>query len=303
MIDNIHLVANVIPPEEVRDCIERPFNYLGLKFTPFYDNSQNVIGYATIWKNLSIKFRGGYMLIQNSIQKFFKGENYSIFRYSEVVEAIYLIIEKLKLNPEDVRVSRIEFGINLIIKHPAMTLLNQVVVYNKIPFREMIKINRTYGKKAFLSEYSLKLYDKTLEAWLHDKKKLSYNILRVELEIRRTRQIQFVKNFADLLKEETMDNLFSLLMERIQKIIVLPSFDFSAFKSQERQLFFAGQNPMFWNIEKKLNGNTFKKKRNRFNKINAKSNKTGIVAEISDLMQYTYHNLSKTQNGNSPLVI
>lgn len=281
MLDNITLQAVIIPPEEVKEQTTQSFYWRGLLFSPEYRADGQVAKYKATYRNLSFIILGNYLTIKNSIHKFYKGNNYSDFGYSDLCQATNQICRITGLEPKDFNVKKLEFGFNIPISLKPSILFSQVNSYKGKEFDNLRSKARIYGLKCILTEYNIKLYNKSEQVKITEKIQINPNLLRVEVQYNVMRKIPYINSLNDLLLEVNLRNLFSNLTTIFNNIIFRNSYDLAKLKrSRDRELLFAGQSIDFWNTEKNINKENYKKRRQRHKKIEEEVRTGNIKDEL-----------------------
>jgi len=138
-----------------------------------------------------------------------QGTNYKDYTFIDVVTTINQICDLLKLPPDKFIIRHIEYGLNIATKHSAKDILNSIIAYNGIGY-EIRKYNGLgYLKRFGLSQYDLKVYDKSKQYGL------SNNILRFELKVCKMQYFKtkgiHLNTLADLLNNTLYYSLFRTL--------------------------------------------------------------------------------------------
>ncbi len=262
MIDLFKAEASIYVYPNKEDC----FSMSDLEFKPSYSTKGLFIGHIASFQNLNIKIFGGKIIISNSLHKFYHGNNYSDFSHSEIVNAIEVIENKFGISSDKFKLKHLEFGINIQSEYDVW---QEMTMYISTGFDFMKHHKRKYGKKCILTEYNLKVYDKTFVA------KLDYNsyynapnnIKRFEIQYKKMRCIKKIAtHLSDLKNKEVLENLSIQFLNCFKKVITFPNYNYHSLSPRRRELVFAGQNPKFWDIERDINKNTYKSKRAQFNK-------------------------------------
>lgn len=247
-----------------------PVEMFGLNFYAYFNKQGNYVGHQSSFDGLNVRIRAGRLFIENSLHKFHKGNNYTDFTHSEIVNAIKRIEDQFNISSEDLKFKKIEVAIN----YPkTIQLHKQFGLYVMNEFENMRKDKKTYGKKFFGSDYNVKSYDKSLETKLRgsldamgNKTIIPLDINRFEVQYKRMRPLEpILTNLSDLKNRDTLEKLGLMIMKCFDKIKFSKKYNYSILTPRERELVFAGYNSQFWE-EEKINMNTRKKKRILFNK-------------------------------------
>lgn len=114
--------------------------------------------YLSTIKNLKFKYVGRRLMVEGSLHRFAKGNNYSLFTIKESIEAMRTLVDIIGIPAEKYIVSSIEIGINLQMACEPMRYIQMVHSYSGRPFIPMTPLSGTShyaGTKCPLSEYTL----------------------------------------------------------------------------------------------------------------------------------------------------
>jgi hypothetical protein len=212
------------------------------------------------------------LIISNSLHKHFKGDNYSDFSYSELLESIKRIEELTGTMAEEFHITKFELAINIETTKRPCEYLDCFGTYKNREYDKMRTKGFWYGNKYNFSEYSLKIYDKSEESKRQEKQSLGKNILRFEIQYKKLRKTSLIKTLADFRDREKLSTIFNTFLATVKQVNYIDEEDFSEISPRERELYYAGQNPRFWMAEKRENRETEKSKRKRFKEIQQKDN-------------------------------
>jgi hypothetical protein len=283
-------------PKNIEVLVEKPIQYLGLKWLPMYNKFQDVNGYRANIGNLDLRLKGGVIVIKNSLQKFYMGNNYKSFSYAQVVEAIKELDKQLPFNVYKAKVSYIAVGV--VISEKAQPILDTWLSYNGKMAFPMISNNKQYGKKYYLTEYNLKGYDKTVEVYDHNRIRLSEDLFRLELEIK-TRNLNKRKNpigiytVADLVDKKKFSQLGAELMAKYKLIEKRQEIPLHQLNNKEKEVLALFQNQTILAQYKIDHKDSHKKKRAVYNQLKKKSNNEylyDIQNTIQEQINYSINN-------------
>ncbi|MEC5395763.1 hypothetical protein [Bergeyella sp. RCAD1439] len=230
-----------------------PFKWRGLIFYPKFRNGK-LIGFESEYRGFRVVLYYDRIELSNSIHKFFKGNNYSDFTYSELKCAIYEICKWFAIEPQYWEIKKMEFGFCIITPQPANQYLNVFFEYKLRQFEKMKHQLRDYGRKCFMYEYALKVYDKNLQVEITDNLNISDWRLRIEFCYNQKRKLpKTIRTLGDLLDNEKFKHLYKDLNEAFSKVVYNDEVDFSKSTNEERILFYASLNPDFIKVEEQLN--------------------------------------------------
>ena len=288
MDDTVHISHTLdTVPKNIEALVEKPVQYLGLKWLPTYNKFQDVNGYRANIGNLDLRLKNGVIYIKNSLQKFYMGNNYKSFSYTQVVEAFKVLDKLLPFNVYKAKVSYIAVGV--VILEKAQPILDTWLSYNgKIAF-PMISRNKQYGKKIHSTDYNLKGYNKTVEVYDHNRIKLTEDLFRLELEIK-TRNLNKRKNpigiytVADLVDKSKFSQLGAELMAKYQKIEKKQEIPLQQLNNKEKEVLALFQNQTILAQYKIDHKDSYKKKKATYNQLKKKANNE-YLSDIQEAIQ------------------
>ncbi|AUC84783.1 hypothetical protein CW731_05505 [Polaribacter sp. ALD11] len=277
MYDTIKIKYRVTNlPIEVLEQKEKPFIWKGLKWCPTYnDKTKKVNGYKTSVSNLDLRLKGNTIFCNNSLQKWYMGNNYEPFIYSQVVDALLKLDSILPFNIYEANIHYVAVGV--VIEEEAKPILDTWLSLNGKPPIPMLGANKQYGKKFYLSDYNVKGYDKTFEVKTHNRIKLSKPLFRFELEIY-TRNLNKRKNsigiytVKDLIDKEKYKMLADELLNKYEKIEKKQSIPLSKLNNKEKETLALFQNQEILKQYKIDHFETFGNRRTVYNRIKKLSN-------------------------------
>ena len=287
-----HRVTNL--PKEVLEQKEASFIWKGLKWCPTYnDKTKEVNGYKTSVNNLDLRLKGNTIFCNNSLQKWYMGNNYELFTYSQVVKALKKLNSVLPFNVYNANIHYLAVG--TVIEEEAKPILDAWLSLNGKTSNPMLGANKQYGKKFYLSEYNVKGYDKTFEVKTHERIKLNKPLFRFELEIY-TRNLNNRKNaigiytVKDLIDKKKYKMLAEELMSKYNKIEKQQSIPLSQLTNKEKEVLALFQNQEILQQYKKDHSETYRNRRKVYNKLKTLSNN----AHLNNIKQQLEKSLKNT---------
>ena len=221
-------------------------------------------------RNLRVKYdyRSGKVSVSNSIHKFAKGNNYSDLSYSELESSLRRITMKIGISLKEWSVKKYEIGFNIETERKGVDYLNIFYLFKTKYADKMRKDAFWYGLKWYLTEYEVKIYDKTEEVKRHDRIKLDSNILRFEVNIKKSRKTKIIQYASDLLDTIKLDELFRFFISQMKLIKTIENIDPSLVsKQRDVEMFFAGLDSSYWKYQHQTNPLGIADKRRRYNRI------------------------------------
>jgi len=290
VIDFIVLLAKISQVIEVSLNSSLPFTWHGIIFNPVYRKGR-IVWYDGQYENLHLRLTEYELRISNSLHKFYKGNNYSDFNYSEIKSAITLICIRFNLIPKDVYVKKLEFGFNIIIDKPVKEYIECFHSFKHRDFDKMRHKTIEYGRKCFLNEYAIKCYDKKSQVSINDKIPLTENLMRIEMCYSNPRKLPDIYTLQDLLDYNSIKRLFNLLIGVIKQTVFIAHYDFSNTSSQERELFYASLHHEFIKTEQRLNKERTKEIKRRIKLLSERICNNGVKRHLLKSLSDKYIDL------------
>lgn len=263
-------------PKEVIEQSEKPFLWKGLKWTPIFNKkTRQVNAYETSVNNLDLRLKGNTIFCNNSLQKWYMGNNYELFSFSQVVKALSKLNSVLPFNVYKANIHYLAVG--TVIEEEAKPILDPWLSLNGKTSIPMLGANKQYGKKFYFTDYNVKGYDKTFEVKTHDRNTIGKSIFRFELEIY-TRNLNKRKNFIgiytvkDLIDKNKFKMLTDELFDKYDKIEKKLSVALSQLNNKEKEVLALFQNQEILKQYKIDHSETYGNRRKVYNKLKKLSN-------------------------------
>jgi hypothetical protein len=199
--------------------------------------------------NLNVNITQNQATILGSIHKYNNikeergNQNYNDFSFCQIVEVIRQLEEKYQIK-NDTSITNLEFGFNLVVERaPKLIIDNNVLMNNyKSPNKNLKFLGRGNYKEFQLSDYCIKIYDKTKQY------RLKSNILRVELKITRKRFLQKLDIYSleDLMYNWTYVKLFEDFIAKFEGLIIVDEFDADLVPEKDYNKLIKYTNPNYW---------------------------------------------------------
>lgn len=208
--------------------------------------------------------------IRGSLHKYWKGENYTDFTFSELFDCITDLSYKFNINGHTANLHNLEFGVNVSPLFNPFEFCRRVIAYKNDSFSKF----RTQGKTRFhigfeseQQQYGLKIYDKGKQYFKRE------NILRYEVK---TRKMQYLKKvgisfLSDLLDIEKITALGNIINETFRELIICEEVKTVELTANEKRIFAICSNPKEW---EKFNRKQRFKRKKQFNQILTTKGKT-----------------------------
>lgn len=230
------------------NTIETDLNKLGVDI---YANVNTLSGEVckhkkVTYKNLFIKiYATGTVVINGSLHKYWKGENFTDFTFSDLVDCINDLSRVFNFNPSEAHLRNLEFGVNVSPIFNPFDFCRDVIAYKNEGFSRLTtkggnKLN--IGFKIEQQRYALKIYDKGKQY------NLDTNILRYEVRANKMEYLKRtgVRYLSDLLDIEKIKNLGAILFQTYSDLIIVEKVNTSAMSSNEERIFALCKNPKEW---------------------------------------------------------
>lgn len=252
------------------------------------------------WQNLRFKYypNSNILTISNSFHKYFNlvyngkiqaPKNHNDFTLTDFyVVADYFSEYVLETALTDISISGLfEFGVNInSAPFPAFDLLNRLLshctthvneFYTSVPYR-----GKPCMKTAYLSDYRIKAYDKTLQAHIKDDSIFRYEI--AVTEIRKLKEILLLSDIslADITTVSTWNKLFDFIVKTYDQIRKIPHLLDQTFTRSEIESIHGYCNAL---MRSDLQNNS---SRDRFNQIN---NHNKIIYDIYNQSEANFFNI------------
>jgi len=228
MIDTISIKQRVILPKQFYQKVKEPIDVFNQTFNPLYSRLGVHSGYTSNLKNLklTIKEEQGVpvLRVDNSLHKYYYNNNYTDFAFSDVQDSISRLENDIGVNLQDARVTKLAFGVNVETNPEA--IYSTWIRYKKNDFDRMKSVQKVYGARADASQIRVKGYNKTLEVWRHNRKKVGKELFRLEVEVKKMAHLNKrspltripIYYLSDLLDQKNMELLAFDLMEKYETI-------------------------------------------------------------------------------------
>ncbi len=211
------------------DGSNEPFTYRNMEFNPIWKRGCIVSAKARLSVlELEYKPDRGILRIENSLHKYKNREgtahNHDDFTLQNLKDSISEISDKIGLGINDSELRGLEFGINCTGVDPESFIESIEAYKGKIPYNMTGKV-KAYGKRFNLSQFQLKIYNKTLEAKISKGLEIGSQVLRFEERVLRMQAVRRLRihRVGDLLKPETFINMGDSLAKKCRKLTLATS--------------------------------------------------------------------------------
>jgi len=299
MYDTIKLVQKLenLPLKVVEES-KVSFEWGNLLWKPKLDKLGCPVSYYSEIENLYLTIKGDELAINNSLHKFYLGNNYDSFSYTQVVKAFEKLDNLLPFSIYNAKVKKIAMGtvINQDANEVLDTWMNKL---SKEPIK-MLSKNKSYGLKYYLTDYNVKGYNKTTEVKDHNRIPLDRQLFRFEVEVKKVSNLNNGKNaigiytVQDLLDPTKYQKLANYLTDKYNKISKKPSINLNETTVKEKRLIALFKDMEIIKSIKKQHSESYKKDRKKYNslmgRINNESFQNTIFTKLNNQIQYSINN-------------
>jgi hypothetical protein len=206
-----------------------------------------------------------FITINGNLYKYhFNLNNINSYPFSACVEAIESLCQELSLDPEEVRVLRLEVGFNLHCQASPVAVIDNIITY-KFKQKNFRNFNEEgYEIKFLLSEYFLKIYDKSQQFNLKE------SILRFEKVFTKSSNLKSkgIRNLKDLMDSERVMTLAQGLLACIDDMVIDDRhLDLSLLTQKELNVVREYRDQLRWKELKGYSPDNCRKKKDRYNEI------------------------------------
>ncbi len=170
--------------------------------------------------------KDGKTYLKGCLQTFFNNglnlNNYKDFTYTDLVSTIKQIEKKININPAEVFLSNVEFGINIILPYSPENVINSLVIHKCEPFNKIPKsITKGLGSgvECQYKNYIIKIYDKGARC------KQKQKILRIEIKAIKMAFFQHynipIQTLNNLLNIDSLKALGKILVNAINECLIV----------------------------------------------------------------------------------
>jgi hypothetical protein len=223
----------------------------------------------------------GSFTMNGSLHKYHnKGKgNADDYRFTDIAETIKRLYNELEINPEITQISRIEFGVNIILPITAEIVTDSVILFRNVPGD-----TNTIGRFFEFSDYEFKIYRKET------------NILRVEVKVKNLRNLKqkkvHIHTLDDLLNKNVLNELKNILIQTFDDcmIINVPAKVIAKLNDADGRKYAEYTNPINWNKIRRDKSKNFSRERRRCNEfiksIGGTDLKDELLKQIRDKCDY-----------------
>jgi hypothetical protein len=229
--------------------------------------------------------------INNSLHKFFAGENYSDFTFKHLEYAINEIESLTQIQSNNIKIHTCELALNIETELPGKDYLRMFGLCNFQKASNMMSGKTLYGIKYVFTEYSIKIYDKTEHYKLVYSKQLTKNILRFEIEYKKSRRLYGLNSLSDILDKMKIESAFNDYFNILKKLKCVQSNNGGLLDRNEMALYYAGKNQDYWNSERLRGKESFKYLKKLYAVAVNKANETDLMPTFLKLLEDKYETL------------
>jgi hypothetical protein len=270
VLDNTSFILGFSPPSGLY-YRNSPFEYKGVIYSPKYNKQGQISYYVGYMENLRLCIYLNNMIsLQNSLHKYWHGDNYGDYYLSELRDTITAINEQTGINWSEARVLKLEFGCNITANAPKV--INSLLSFKGRDYLQMHRKGSVYGKSCELTDYKIKAYNKTFEVRHTSLTNLRTTIFRWEIAWKRLRNIESWLHHKPLkvkhlLKPETLHFFAKDSVEKYQSSIRKQVPNLFNLSTGEKKAVAAMLVPEIREDLKIHNRETYKKDKNTYQRI------------------------------------
>lgn len=221
--------------------------------------------------------------VAGSLHKYFNhGEyNYDDFSYDKLVKAILELCRDFGINPMEVALSSMEFGVNIELPFETRLFIDSLVTHKYKEFSGERDAHKDL-KEVRYQQYKVKIYDKGLQ------NNLTRNLLRIEVKALKMSYIKEcnIHTLWDLTDRNKLILLKKKLLGVFEDILFWDdSIDISSLDETERLIALKGCNPKYWAVDvKKMNVEEASRMKKKYKDLVKKygKNHSQLVAQLID---------------------
>lgn len=225
MIDDVKFVVVLNLPKDYHKRVKRSIEYCGVLFDPVFRQGE-VIYYKGCLRNLRLVMFDKGIKVSGSLHKFQKGENYSTFAHSELLEAVK---ELIAIFGNEVLQANLDFWTPAInIRLDAKQFVDSLQMIRTRPCCLMYggSSHQCYGKYVKRSYDRIKVYNKQFEVLIKERKSIT-KTLRIEKEINLRRAKTCKSSYELSVEDLTSDSFKELCHNELKDSVV--TFVFNQF--------------------------------------------------------------------------
>lgn len=299
MYDTFKIISTIINlPKEITERKEIPFNWYDIRWIPIYKESNTPTYYKSDYKNLKLQIFGDQLIVTNSLHKFYCGNNYKPFSYSQVVKSINYLNSILPIDVYNAKIIKISVGV--VINENPQKVFNQWQYFLGKEYLPMKNRNKTYGAKFYLTDYQIKGYDKTFEVKNHNQVKLEKEYFRFEIDNCKPKVLNNKTNnidiytVRDLVDKEKFKKVGKMILDKYITIEKSSKIDLSILNIKQKRLIASITNSEIKENIRKQHPDTYKKDRKEYKKIMQDCDNSEfqnqIIKKLKDQINYSINN-------------
>ncbi len=203
---------------------------------------------VAIVNGIKLVQKDGKTVLSGSLHKFNNGglHNYNDFVVSSLKRVIDHLSELFDIDPFEILLSKLEFGVNIHVVHPVANYINAIVGHKSRAFK-CYSPDRFPGSEGIFCEHYnhvIKVYSKTAQHALQN------NVLRYEVK---AKEMAFFKNkkigirsLADLKNPRIIKKLRDTQLEAFEDVVMVDPYHEKNLNTEETLLMAKFTNPHEW---------------------------------------------------------
>lgn len=216
MLDNVTLMLQAKPPQDVVKANGKPFEFRNNIYTPKYKYG-GLCAYETNIKNMRLYMNADAVYLSNSLHKFYHGNNYSDFHVSEIWAAVEAISDVTGYDWNNGIIKKLEYGCNVSDFDTGIN--DKLQSYHGKEYLPIAKNGKPYGKVCEFQQYKIKGYNKQFQVLEVDRQKIDTPLFRWEILAKNSNYLQRILSTEYLTMEKLlqMQNINLLAQDAKEK--------------------------------------------------------------------------------------
>ena len=205
-----------------------------------------------------------FLFVDGSLHKNHQqGSNCRPFTFADLQAEIKHLCKALHIAPENLKINRLEVGLNIPFPIPVFPFLKRNLLTYKGHCFSQYRPDREGKTLGFecngLRQYRVKVYDKALQF------DLPTPLMRFELRFLKMEPLQEIKNLSDLTNFEKVNGLFEVLAKGWQNVLLFDNIiNPDILTASQKEFWRDADNPKYW---EGLNNGQYREQKKRFQRI------------------------------------
>ncbi len=199
------------------------------------------------YRGLKFTAKCSKLFVRGSLHKYFNSglHNYNDFHYNDLVNVVSDLTEKFSIDPANVLLENVEFGVNVRLPFPVERVLSSIILHKGEPFFRFSNVGSGGGVECKHAQFYIKVYDKGAQYTV------GANLLRVEIRVIKMAYFHGknikLDTLSDLLELNTLKELREALINTVKEILFTDlSLSLDSSPEKERLILANGSNSNYW---------------------------------------------------------